>query len=328
MTNQRETWRQLLEELRDAAEFDEVLLPGEQGIAGDDAVDVDPLPEVLGRRGVRARLARIAGELLPRKQREHLGVDPLDVRAVLELRDGHVMARRRSFALCVAEMLRRLEFGYSARPPLPEHMFRRRFSPLAVRTAAVSSGSEQGEPTTLAPASGASEATTAGVKANWCVPHPSGLAAWTAAAAQASARATATDDPTAASVPAAPSADAPASATAPGAQRGVTGQADAQRPAQQAGATPAGAQAAGPHILAPGEMLRNEIAYSDGTKVPPSTVQGWIAVGLKLNPNAKNLTKLKVLRKLPNGAQVVSRETVARLVAHSESVQRAKGRAL
>ncbi|MCA3007433.1 MAG: hypothetical protein INH34_03555 [Phycisphaerales bacterium] len=216
MTNQRETWRSLLEELRDAAEFDEVLLPAEQGIAGDDAADADPLRAVLDRRGVRSRLARIAGELLPYDQRVHLDVDPLEV-GPLMLCDGHLLARRRAFAACMAEMLRRLDFGYSARPPLPDQVFPGGSDLLAARAADVSSSVSEGAVAGAIAEAKASDFRRrfdeATAKANWCA----GLAAWNAALANKSVQAPAPTDPTAAPAAAALPADAPASATAPSA---------------------------------------------------------------------------------------------------------------
>jgi hypothetical protein len=329
MTNQRETCRELLLELKDAAEFDEVLLDDERALAGDD-VAPDPLAEVLGRPGVRARLARIAGELLPREQREHLGVDPLDVRAVLELRDGHVLARRRAYALCIAEMLRRLDAGYSARPPLAEDMFPGR---APASTAPTADSTVRTKPAACEPDAGRDGVPDSDVaalaalrghfvaaseKANWCSPDAERDAVWLKAATKPAATG---DGPE----PAAPAA------TDEGAARALVDGVPDAAPDGLARATPPASapsarRGAAPSI-APNEIRSRDITDSKGQRVPGSTVQSWMNRGLLLD-GSKTPTKLVALRKLPGGERVFDRELVARFRAHSERAKAEKGPAI
>lgn len=288
MTNQRETWRELLLELKEAAEFDESLAPDERAIAADD-VQVDPLLEALGRRGVLARLACIAGELLPSAQRVHVGVDPLDLRTNLARRHANPLTVRREFGRCIDEMLRRLDFGYSARPPLAEDIFPGR---VPASKAPIADGTAHTNPAVREPEAGREGLSDKDAAA---------LAAFREHFAATNEQAT-WCKPVAAGDEAAPT-------------RGAAHRPKRIPQRQRSTATAA-------H-----EIRSSEIEDANGQRVPPSTIQNWKNRGLQLEGRSTP-TKLVVRRKMPGGECVFDRMDVDRFVTHSEHVKAEKGPAV
>ncbi len=77
-------------------------------------------------------------------------------------------------------------------------------------------------------------------------------------------------------------------------------------------------------LLKPGEVLARDIRKADGTRVPHTTVYGWVRDGLKLN-GKQEPTKLKETRTIAGGQKVFLERDVEPFLKHSEEHRRLRG---